>query len=304
MNVDTTPPPLFILGAPRSFTSVISTMLGQHPQAYGMPELNLFIEDSIRQLWPRMTGSMQFMLHGLLRTVAQLYAGEQDTLTIEMARRWLLQRIDLSTAQVYKELVQRVSPLLVIDKSPVYCVNIGNLLRIHDCFPDARYLHLVRHPITQGRSIMQLHGGRMLIEAQSYDCTTIPPTLDPQYSWMSLQDNILAFLETIPAERQFLLKGEDFLGDPRHHMVKICQWLGLNSDDFSLEEMHHPERSPYASVGPNGAHLGNDINFLKNPEFQHREIKVHMLDEVLPWRTDGKSLLPHVKQLAEQFGYQ
>lgn len=296
-------PPLFILGAPRSFTSVISTMLGQHPQAYGMPELNLFLDDTISGLWSRMTGPRQFMIHGMLRAVAQLYAGEQDTLTIDMAKRWLLHRLHAGTAEVYRELLDRVAPLMVIDKSPAYCVSMESLSRIDACFPDARYLHLVRHPISQGRSIMQLHNGRMLVEAESYDFTTMPPTLDPQYAWMSLQDNILTFLERIPQERQFFLKGEDFLGSPRQFMVEVCDWLGLSTDDTAIEEMHHPERSPYASVGPSGAHLGNDINFLNNPVFEQREIKQHSLDETLPWRADGKVFLPHVRHLAEQFGY-
>ena len=298
-----TPAPLFILGAPRSFTSVISTMLGQHPQAYGLPELNLFLEDSIQTLWPRMTGPRQFMLHGLLRTVAQLYGGEQDTLTIEMARRWLLQRLDHSTGQVYRELVERVSPLMAIDKSPAYCTRMENLQRIHHCFPQARYLHLARHPISQGRSIMQLQEGRMLVEAQSYDFTTLPPTLDPQYAWMSIQSNIFAFLEQIPAQRQRMIRGEDFLSDPRHHMVELCQWLGLSIDDHAIEEMLHPERSPYARPGPCGAHLGNDINFLNNPEYQQREVRRHRLDEELPWRNDDKKLLPRVRHLAQRLGY-
>jgi hypothetical protein len=34
--------PLFILAPPRSFTSVICGMIGQHPQMYGLPEVNLF----------------------------------------------------------------------------------------------------------------------------------------------------------------------------------------------------------------------------------------------------------------------
>jgi hypothetical protein len=298
------PPPLFILGAPRSFTSVISTMLGQHPQAYGMRELNLFLEGTVRKLWARLSGPRQFMLHGLLRSVAQLYAGEQDTQTVDMARRWIMHRLDHTTCDLYHEMVDRVAPLLVIDKSPAYCVSLETLHRLDHCFDDARYLHLVRHPISQGRSIMQLHGGRMLIEAESYDFSTIPPTLDPQYAWISLQNNILNFLGNIPPERKYFLRGEEFLGAPSENMRQVCQWLGLSSDEAAIEEMYHPERSPYAHLGPFGAHLGNDINFLNNPNYEQKAIVKHTVNEPLPWRTDGKSLLPRVKQLAEQFGYE
>ena len=71
-------PPLFILGSPRSFTSLICAVLGQNPDAYGVPELNLFITDDIKTLIEELSGYRQIQLHGLLRTVSHLYSGEQN----------------------------------------------------------------------------------------------------------------------------------------------------------------------------------------------------------------------------------
>jgi len=83
--------PLFVLAPPRSFTSLISTMLGQHPRMYGFPELNLFMAETMDEFWRGTDGDGErkstfwpVMRHGLLRTVAQLYAGEQ---TIEPASK-------------------------------------------------------------------------------------------------------------------------------------------------------------------------------------------------------------------------
>ena len=36
------PAPLFLLAPPRSYTSLVNAMIGQHPQAFGVPELCLF----------------------------------------------------------------------------------------------------------------------------------------------------------------------------------------------------------------------------------------------------------------------
>ena len=52
-------PPLFILGSPRSFTSLVCAMLGQNPDAYGVPELNLFIEDNLKALIEKLSGYRQ-----------------------------------------------------------------------------------------------------------------------------------------------------------------------------------------------------------------------------------------------------
>src|SRR5215475_14600268 len=90
------PTPVFILGSPRSFTSLVCGMLGQHPQAYGMPELNLFISDTLKGLLEELTGYRQIQIHGLLRAVSQLYSGEQTLNSVDMARRWLLSRFEAS----------------------------------------------------------------------------------------------------------------------------------------------------------------------------------------------------------------
>ena len=297
------PPPLFILGSPRSFTSIVCAVLGQHPQAYGTPELNLFVEDRVQELWARLSGRRQFMIHGVLRMVAQLYAGEQDTLTIDMARRWLQRRLASTTAEVYRELCEKVSPLVIIDKSPVYPTSPRNLNRIHAAFPNAHYLHLLRHPRSQGESVMKLASGMFAVLADSFDYDTLPPTLDPQISWLSIQQNIGRFLERIPPEQQMRMRGEDFLNNLDENLMVCCEWLGLSVDPASMEAMRHPEASPYAVEGPFGARLGNDINFLRSPQLRDTKIAEALLDGPLPWRPDGRGLKQEVLELARSYGY-
>ena len=41
-------PPVFILAPPRSYTTLICAMLGQHPELYGLPELHLFIAERMK----------------------------------------------------------------------------------------------------------------------------------------------------------------------------------------------------------------------------------------------------------------
>ncbi len=81
-------------------------MIGQNPDAYGVPELNLFISKTMEDFVLECSGMKQIQLHGLLRTVGQLYAGEQSLHSIEMARRWIARRLTRTTADVYKELCE------------------------------------------------------------------------------------------------------------------------------------------------------------------------------------------------------
>lgn len=297
------PQPIFILGAPRSFTSVICAMLGQHPETYGVPELNLFVDENLEKLAQRLKGIRQFQLHGLLRTVAQLYAGEQTIASVDMAYRWILTRLDKSTGDVYLELCRKVAPLRIVDKSPVYVTKPEILKRLHQTFPDAHYIHLVRHPRTQGQSMTKIANGAIAIMTGSIDYSTKPPTLDPQYSWYKMQSNIVNFLSTIPSNKKMLLLGEDILNEPRSHFEKICNWLNLSWDESVFQTILRPQDSPYACLGPYAAHLGNDPNFLKSPAFRYKPIASSQLEGPLPWREDNKGFIPPIIKLAQELGY-
>jgi hypothetical protein len=52
-----------------------------------------------------------------------------------------------------------------------------------------------------------------------------------------------------------------------------------------------------------GAHLGNDINFLRDPAFRPGQVSPSTLDGPLPWRADHRGFEPRVVELARRFGY-
>jgi hypothetical protein len=297
------PAPIFILGSPRSFTSLVCSMIGQNPAAYGVPELNLFIADTLEEFLLECSGMKQIQLHGLLRTVAQLYSGEQSLNSIEMARRWMSKRLTRSTADIYLELCGRVAPLRIVDKSPAYSASRRNLDRLVAAFPDAQFLHLVRNPRTQGKSMMEVGGGLMAVLANSIDYATDPPTVDPQISWYDMQMTIVSFLDFLPARQVLRLRGEDILADPRQALRRIAAWAELADDETAIKAMLHPEDSPFARLGPFGAHLGNDINFLQSPAYRPGDVADPPLRGPLEWRGDGANLRRDVIELAEALGY-
>jgi len=298
-------PPLFILCAPRSFTSLLAAMLGQHPEAYGVPELNLFVEDTLQEMVGAMTDVYAIQLHGLLRNVAELYAGEQTIDAIDMAHRWIVKRIDMTTGEIYKELCRRVAPLRIVDKSPANSATLRRLERISQAFPDACYLHLIRHPFDMSKSLMNLQGGQIMATlTNSIDHSQGYEVLDPQILWYRLNRTVCDFLATVSDRQQMKLRGEDLLNDPKQYLQLICQWLGWSWHDSAYEAMLHPDDSVYARFGPFGAQLGNDPNFLKSPIFKQRHVSTGSLLGALPWRPDNQGFFPHVIELANSFGYE
>jgi hypothetical protein len=94
------------------------------------------------------------------------------------------------------------------------------------------------------------------------------------------------------------------LADPDRHLRHIASWLGLRKDAGAIDEMKHPENSPFARFGPRNALLGNDPHLLRRPTLRSNHVEPQSLDEPLDWRKDGAGFLPKVKQLAREFGYE
>jgi hypothetical protein len=302
------PFPIFVLAPPRSFTTLVTGMLAQHPQIYGGPELTVFFRPTLRKLWRQGRGNKvgdTRVRHGLLRLVAEIYFGAQTDEAVQGAEHWCALRQDLPIAEVFDELRAKLVPFHILEKSPDYTIEPDSMLAIHKACPDARYLFLTRHPVTQGKSVLSLNDGIYPLNANALDFSSGQGVYDPQIAWHDQSVNTLNFLEqNIEPDRYMKVKGEKLMANPRRELVVICRWLGLRDDDGSIGTMLEPERSPFASFGPISALFGNDPNFLRNPYFAHRKAaKLPDLESPLPWREDGVGLRPEVVALAKEFGY-
>ncbi|MGL4315251.1 MAG: sulfotransferase family protein [Pseudomonas sp.] len=299
--------PLFILALPRSYTSLIAGMLGQHPQAFGLPELNLFTVDRLIEMWQDGQGKtayMKFQRHGVLRAAAEIYAGEQSSNAIVMANHWVAARQDRSGIEVFREIVAALAPLMAVEKSPAHVISPVYLERIYSAYPDAFYMHLTRHPTNQGSSVMKMQDGNYALSVNSIDYSEDEAIIDPQIAWHDINLNIMELLDKVPPAQKMHVRGEDVMADPLVQLGRICRWLGLRDDIEALEDMLHPELSPFAKVGPINALFGNDPNYLRDPIFQPHTPKQPPLRAPLPWRMDGSCLKPEVQRLALEFGYQ
>jgi Sulfotransferase family len=300
------PDPVFILAPGRTFTSVVSAMLGQHPQMFGFPELYLNIADSMRTWWSRCGFGRTTMHHGLLRAVAQLYFNEQSTETVAQANAWLRARFGLTTREVFHELVTKLAPEVAVEKSPMVINSDECLDRLIGFFPNARFIHLTRHPRTTCESVLKFDTGAAVIArfGIAYDFGTEPPTLDPQLWWYESHLRIVNFMKRLPKSQTFFVQGEQLLSEPDRHLERIAKWLHLRTDADAIEQMKHPERSPFACYGPPSAAWGGDHGFFEHPELRPFRGKPQSLDGPLSWRPDRCGFLLEVKALAREFGYQ
>jgi hypothetical protein len=306
--------PLIILCPARSFSSVVCSMLGQHPQLYGFPELHLFTADTVEALlryWKERKAFNEEMFRewfgaaalecstGLLRALAELHFGGQTAEAVGEALAWLRARSDWSTRQLFDFLLEAIRPRMGVEKTPETAMSPAYMARARALYPDARFLHLTRHPVTAQRSMQNHWGHRMRKrrpEATGSDMAAVCAR-----EWSLTHQAILDFTARLPPEQTLRVRGEDLLNEPDTHLPRVMAWLGLRTDAEAIEAMKHPERSPYAEPGPATARLGYDPKFLRNPELRPCELPAG-LEHPREWGLDPWLLLT-ILELARHLGY-
>jgi hypothetical protein len=319
--------PVFVLAMPRSMSSVACAMLGQHPQLYGLPETQLFREESLsewlhycrafRRADETSTNETFHMGDGLLRAVAEICYGGQSAATVNSAAGWLRRRSTHTSGMVFEELARKVYPLHLVDKTPNMVYSVERMRRIRQFFPEARFVHLVRHPRAYCASVMTYidtlaHLPRMstapgwITDLASFPYPpggSAPEHPDPQGGWYVLNTNVTTFLDSLPDNNWIRVRAEDLVRDPARVVSEVAMWLGLRSDAEAIARALHPELSPFACIGPPGARFGNDLFFLQQPALRPARGRSQNIDDPLEWRPDGQGFLPEVEQLAREFGY-
>jgi hypothetical protein len=294
---------IIMLSPPRSFSSVVSAMLGRHPQLYGVPELNLFVAKTMGGWYVLHTQhrNRPSATHGLLRVLAQLHEERQTEQSIENAWQWLAARTDWTTQRMWQYLSDLVYPKVLIDKSPITSMRSRFMEQALDLIPHAYFIHLTRHPIQMSKSFQENRErfqkkilGR---EAGTDDAYT------PLEFWHHSHKTIMDFTSKLPEGQSIRVQGEKILEENDKYLAQLAEWLGLRSDEEALYAMKHPELSAYSCVGPSNARYGNDLKFLMSPElrtvsFRNPPIETHAFYDEL--KDESKA---EVLSTAHQMGY-
>jgi hypothetical protein len=272
-------------------------MIGQHPQLYAFPELNLVRDEQISGLLALETSDpVPHQLSGLLRALAQLHEGCQTAEAVDAARAWLTERSTWRCTEVMDYLLGLIAPRIGIDKSPSTLLEDAALPRALAAYSDARLIHLVRHPVTTARS-MHEHW------AENFRGDSPSPS-ECVLTWYLLHRKAFRLVEDVKEkapENAIRVRAEDALNNPRETLTNLATWLRVSAGDAALTEMLHPERSPYVGIGPSSAPWGAAGEFLADPALRPANLpaEVEFADE---WHLPPQ-LIRVSTELAADFGY-
>lgn len=285
--------PIFILAAPYSGASSLAAMLGRHPQVCAVPELNLFMAGTVEELLEIFRISQGAHADGLLRAIAKLEFGAQTDANIAQARDWLAARATWTTGKVAQHLAMRAAPRVLVVPDAESPLRPMDLRRLRTQLPEARILHLVRHPYTQGLLLAHSLAQRLFVPPDFKDHSVDPPRADPQIPWLRSNTNILRAISGFDGALR--CRSEDVVADPARELRRIAQWLGIELRDADVMAMQSPEHWEFAGYGPAAAPYGLEAEVLE--AFPDELIARAQRDAVL------RNFSAEVISMARELGY-
>lgn len=231
MNVSSTKGPVFIVGAPRSGTTLLQYMLRSHP-ALSLPtgESHFFIplyrnaaqygdlsqagnvRNVLRAMEARSAAFLHTDLHGLKFDV--------DTLTAALVAEGHRTMRDIITALFEKNAAGEGKPRWG-DKTPYYVQHIPKLL---EWWPNAQIIHIIR----DGRDVaLSMFGRRHDFRAYN--------TYHVAKQWQQYVETGHAQGQPLPASQYLELRYEDMISDQKAALQKICSFLDEAYSDDLLE---------------------------------------------------------------------
>jgi sulfotransferase family protein len=182
--------PIFVVGSPRSGTSVLAWCLGQHPNIFPVPESNWMGDFAVDVAESYRVGAARgnlSILSAMDITPVVFFAnfGESINELILAHRRALEQKrkLDLSSKRKHAALGPKAR---WVDGTPEYSFHICGLRKL---FPTAVFIHLVRDVDSVVRSLLNFHrvSGAHLVaneeEAYSYWLRTVKACLKAEQAY-------------------------------------------------------------------------------------------------------------------------
>ncbi|MEZ0072821.1 sulfotransferase [Planotetraspora sp. GP83] len=221
--------PVFVIGCPRSGTTMLQLMLHSHPRIAVPPETRFLVPAYFSR---RMYGDMRLAENR--RTLANWIATGRNTKFRELGldEAEFVQSAMLGPGSfgsvigmVFKSYAERFGKPRWGDKRPSYYRHVEMITRM---FPDAQFINLVR----DGRDCVA-----SLKEMPWYK----PDSVHAMANWAEAIDFGERNARKLPADTFYQLRYEDLTADPETELKKLCAFIGEDFDPAMCEPRHIAE---------------------------------------------------------------
>lgn len=227
--------PIFVIGNPRSGTSLLRLMLTCHPCIVIPPECGFIVWlYSKYKDWNIDSSNNNFYIKSFIDDLFNSKKFE----TWKLDKTIISKEIKLSTPKNYSELCFLIYCCYGISISKKFKIwgdknnhYLHHLNDISNIFPYARYLHIVR----DGRDVACSYRNVMSIKSASLYAPNLPTKINKiSTEWKDSVTKIEHFFSQLQAKYSYTVKFEDLTANPVDILSQICRWLKISFESKML----------------------------------------------------------------------
>jgi hypothetical protein len=223
---------VFILGNPRSGTSLFRLMLNAHPQIISPPECGFLHWWYIKYKDWNITYNSCNKINEFINDLKSSKKIENWNLDFGKLHQKIIQQ----NPENYEDLSEIVylifaeqkgkKPTIIADKNNYYIHHLNDL---NEIWPSAKYILVIRDGRDVACSYLNIE---KLITNSPYkpklsnDISTIAK------EWVANNNNIIDFIDSFGANRGLIVRYEDVVTNPKFFLTQVCEFLGV---DFNPE---------------------------------------------------------------------
>jgi hypothetical protein len=240
-------PMFFILGRPRSGTTLLTTLFNAHPNIRIAPEfpVMLFLYQRFKKVkqWDEAT-IRSFVDHVFYYSKFNIRRVENLKLDKEYIISELLKYKDAGSVQLFLKSINyyafsvfnKKETLWIGDKNPVYSMSANRFRKI---FPDAKFICIIRDYRDNYISIKKLAEKEVAVEA---------PVLSLQVDRWRIFTRLFLDLKRRYPDQYYILRYEDLVTEQEATFRSLCNFLGIAYDP-SVFDFHKKKEETVHAYG-------------------------------------------------------
>jgi len=218
---------LFVIGAPRSGTTMLERMLSSHSMILGGPEPHVMTPLAHLGLWANVDKAPYD--HILAAESQQAFV---EALPGKQQSYWDACRAYCDV--LYGRYLATSSKTVCLDKTPAYALVSPFIMKV---FPDSKYVVLTRHPLAVFSSYANsFFDGDYQV---AHDHNPILNRYVPALAWTLRQ----------PAVPVFHVRYEDLVKDPEGGMQQVCAYVGVPFEESMIDYGEHEREEERKGLG-------------------------------------------------------
>ncbi|MGB5540794.1 MAG: sulfotransferase [Gammaproteobacteria bacterium] len=219
---------IFIVGCPRSGTTLLQSMLASHSEIYSAPETSFF-----SRIIPRLGVEYSDPGTRIDRRCLDMVAADFREMTgIELPAAFMEQDTETDIRSLFENLLASFNK----DDKPLWVekttLHARHMLAITRFYPEARFINLIRDPVACVGSMSVIRPTSPADYRIRY--------LGSLHNFAKLWDSCVGAVLEFPHQEQVLhLRYETLVEQPRETVNTVCGFLGIAFQEAMLDSFHH-----------------------------------------------------------------